>query len=431
MNYVRALYHRLCDRLLESPKRLQILAGPRQVGKTTMVRQVLAGRPAAAARYVAADATWPSVLPDEFTADFADNRSLVPAIAGLTRPRDTRWLLEEWQLAAHAALSWQRSGHPLAAALPFVFVIDEIQKVPQWSATIKGLWDQHSAEHLPMHLVLLGSAPLLMQQGLSESLAGRFEVLTMGHWSFAEMNDAFNFSLDQYLYGGFPGSAHDIADEARWRDYLLHSLIRPNIEKDILAMTRVDKPGLLKQLFEVGCVYSGQIVSLDKVLGQLHDAGNVTTLSRYLDLLGHAGLLAGLQKYSTQTLRQRKSPPKFQVLNNALMSATGSHGFAEARTDRSHWGRLVESAVGAHLLNTADADTHIHYWREGALEVDFVIERRGKLLAVEVKSGHARLAQPGLMEFSRRHGACPTLLVGTDALPVGEFLRYPAAHWVA
>jgi uncharacterized protein len=432
MEYVRAIYQRLCDRLLESPRRLQILAGPRQVGKTTLVRQVLASRPASAARYVAADATWAVPNLDDLAAEFADGNSSSRAPGSPDSHRDTQWLLEEWHLATRAALSWQRSGHPLAAALPFVFVIDEIQKVPQWSATIKGLWDQHNVECFPMHLVLLGSAPLLMQQGLSESLAGRFEVLTMGHWSFTEMNDAFNFSLDQFLYfGGFPGSAGDITDEARWRNYLLHSLIRPNIEKDILAMTRVDKPGLLKHLFEVGCVYSGQIVSLDKVLGQLHDAGNVTTLSRYLDLLGHAGLLAGLQKYAAQTLRQRKSPPKFQVLNNALMSATGSHGFDEARADRSHWGRLVESAVGAHLLNTADADTHIHYWREGALEVDFVIERRGKLLAVEVKSGQARLSQPGLMEFSRRYGGCPTLLVGADALPVGEFLRYPAAHWVA
>lgn len=426
MIFERSLVDRLKARLAEVPQRLQILAGPRQVGKTTLVRQLLAKRPAISGLYVAAD---------ELVQPTAD-AGLSGAESGLTSGRagqrvDAAWLVEQWRLAVKASAVWRACAHPSATVLPFVFAIDEIQKVPQWSEVVKGLWDRHRADEHPMQVLLLGSSPLLMQRGLNESLAGRFEVTPMAHWSFEEMNDAFGFTLDQYLYfGGFPGSAAYVHDEARWRSYVISGLIEPNIERDILMMTRVDKPALLKQLFDLGCAYSAQIVSLDKTLGQLHDAGNVTTLARYLELLGQAGLLAGLQKYAGQALRRRQSPPKYQVLNNALMSAKGTHNFNEARADRSHWGRLVESAVGAHLVNTAEGDTRIHYWREGSLEVDFVIEHRGRLCAVEVKSGKVGSQQRGLAEFARRHPGCTTLLVGTDSLPVGEFLRYPAAHWV-
>ncbi|MEO8154958.1 MAG: ATP-binding protein [Rhizobacter sp.] len=404
---------------------MQILAGPRQVGKTTLVRQLLANRPAQSGLYVAADEPERSTAGASFPAAADDVRSRGGSF-------NSSWLIEQWRGATRAALAWRESKSRLPdAPQTFVLVIDEIQKVTQWSETIKGLWDRDIADGIPMHVVLLGSAPLLMQSGLSESLAGRYEAMAMSHWSFEEMNDAFGFTLDQYLYfGGFPGSATRVHDEERWRSYVVDSLIKPNIEKDILMMTRVDKPALLKHLFDVGCAYSGQIVSLDKTLGQLNDAGNVTTLARYLELLEQAGLLAGLQKYSDHELRRRKSPPKFQVLNNALMSAKGTHSFDEARADRSHWGRLVESAVGAHLVNTAGGDTRIHYWREASLEVDFVVEHRGKLAAVEVKSGKTTLLQRGLAEFAKRHEDCVTLLVGSDALPVGEFLRHPAAHWL-
>jgi uncharacterized protein len=171
-------------------------------------------------------------------------------------------------------------------------------------------------------------------------------------------------------------------------------------------------------------------VALDKTLGQLNDAGNVTTLARYLEMLGHAGLVCGLPKFSVQLLRQRKSPPKFQVLNTALMGALGAHTFDEARADRSHWGRLTESAVGAHLVNTAGLETRIHYWRESPLEVDFVIQHRGRLAAIEVKSGKAVGHHPGLEEFSRRNAGCRSWVVGSGGIAVEEFLRQPASHWV-
>ena len=426
MVYVRPLLSRLTVRLAEQPRRMQILAGPRQVGKTTLVRQLLAQRSVMSGLYVAADELARPVAGAGFSA--AGSGSVFAM--GANRA-DRAWLVDQWHAAVVAAAAWRASPHPDAAAQPFVFAIDEIQKVPQWSEIVKGLWDQQPAEDRAMQVLLLGSSPLLMQRGLNESLAGRFEVTAMSHWSFEEMNDAFGFTLDQFLYfGGFPGSAAYVHDEARWRSYIVSGLVEPNIERDILMMTRVDKPALLKQLFELGCAYSAQIVSLDKTLGQLQDAGNVTTLARYLALLGQAGLLAGLKKYAGQTLRQRQSPPKYQVLNNALMSAKGPHSFDDARADRSHWGRLVESAVGAHLFNTAEGDTRIHYWREGSLEVDFVIEHRGRLCAVEVKSGKVASQQRGLAEFARRHPGSTSLLVGTERLPVGEFLRYPAAHWV-
>lgn len=426
MSYSRPALAQLSDRLREAPKAIHIVAGPRQVGKTTLVRQLLARRPAASGLYVAAD------LPERpaLTMSAAEESAEV-GMAGWFAAPDAAWLADRWHAAERAAAAWRASGHAAVETTPFIFVIDEIQKVPRWSELIKGFWDRQMAEPEAMHLVLLGSAPLLMQKGLTESLAGRYELAPLSHWSFEEMNDAFGFTLDEYVFfGAYPGSASYISEEGRWRSYVSHSLIEPNIEKDILMLTRVDKPALLKQLFEVGCAYSGQIVSLDKTLGQLSDAGNVTTLARYLELLEHAGLLCGLQKHSLHTLRRRQSPPKFQALNNALMGARGSHSFDEARADRSHWGRLVESTVGAHLVNTAETGTRVHYWREGGLEVDFVVEHRGGLAAIEVKSGKKGSTQPGLTEFARRHPRCATLLVGADGIELGEFLRYPAAHWV-
>ncbi len=325
-------------------------------------------------------------------------------------------------------MAWADSDLASAKNLPFVLAIDEIQRVPDWSSIVKGLWDRTRSLGVRMHVLLLGSSPLLMQRGLTESLLGRYEVLRMGHWSFDEMNEAFQLDLDQYLYfGGFPGSAGLIGDETRWRDYVRESLIAPNIEKDVFEMFRVDKPALLRELFSLGCVYSGQIMALDKAKGRL--GGHTLTLKHQLTLLSHAGLLTGLYKYAGQLIRQRQSPPKFMVHNTALMSAMGSHGFDEARADRSHWGRVIESAVGAHLINTADGDTQVHYWRDGDDEVDFVIEHRGRLVAIEVKSRADTGSHRGLDEFRRRHPQARTVLVGGDEMPLGEFLRRPAAEW--
>jgi hypothetical protein len=415
-SFLRPLARGVAARLAEAPDRIQILAGPRQVGKTTLVDQILNGseRPVASRTLLAAE---PSPV-------------AVDAARGWTRPAqiDKDWLIAQWARAEASARAWDACGHPSATTTPFVLAIDEIQRLPRWSSLIKGLWDRTGAIGIRMHVLLLGSSPLLMQQGLNESLLGRYEVLRMGHWSFEEMNEAFGLTLEQYLYfGGFPGSARLISDETRWRDYVRESLIAPNIEKDVFEMFRVDKPALLRELFSLGCAYSGQIMALDKAKGRL--GGHTLTLSHQLTLLSHAGLLTGLHKYSGQVIRQRQSPPKFMVHNTALMSAMGSHGFDEARTDRSHWGRMVESAVGAHLINTADGDTRVHYWRDGDDEVDFVIERRGRLAAIEVKSRAESPRHRGLDEFRRRYPDVRAHLIGGDEMPLGEFLRRPAMEW--
>ena len=407
----------IAARLAEAPERIQILAGPRQVGKTTLVDQILnrAGRPVASRTLLAAE---PSPV-------------AVDAALGWTRPFhiDADWLVAQWARAEASAKAWDQSDHPGARTTPFVLAIDEVQRLPQWSSLVKGLWDRTLALGVRMHVLLLGSSPVLMQKGLTESLLGRYEVLRLGHWSFDEMNTAFDLNLEQYLYfGGFPGSAHFIGDETRWRDYVRESLIAPNIEKDVFEMFRVDKPALLRELFSLGCAYSGQIMAMDKAKGRL--GGHTLTLSHQLTLLSHAGLLTGLHKYAGQLVRQRQSPPKFMVHNTALMSAMGSHGFDEARADRGHWGRVVESAVGAHLINTADGDTRLHYWRDGDDEADFVVERRGRLTAIEVKSRTDAVRHRGLDEFRRRHPHAQTLLVGGDEMPLGEFLRRPATEWV-
>ena len=282
----------------------------------------------------------------------------------------------------------------------------------------------------PLHVVILGSAPLLMQSGLNESLAGRFEPVDVVHWSFSEMAQAFGFSLEEYLYfGGYPGAASLIRDQERWRGYVLSGLVEPNIERDILTMTRVDKPALLKRLFEVGSSYSGQILSYNKMLGQLQDAGNTTTLARYLDLLSNAGLLTGLQRYASQQFRRRASSPKLNVLNTALMTAGSGYSFEEAQADRTFWGRVVESAVGAHLYNTATRDIRLHYWRGKSREVDFVLQRGPRLVTFEVKSGPSEVDLSGMREFGAQFGSHRPVVVGADGVPLNEFLSTPAGEW--
>ena len=399
-----------------------MLAGPRQIGKSQLARDVLAGRPTQS--YVFHDTDRPE--DPEPTA----NKATTTFVQG--RRADAEWLTRVWQQAVHAARTWQElTRESRLSGVPYVLVIDEIQRIPRWSEVVKGLWDELHATGCPMHVVVLGSSPLLLQRGLTESLMGRFELLKLGHWSFHEMRDAFGFSLEQFVhFGGYPGAATYIGNEERWRSFVRSSLIDPTIGTDVLQLARVEKPALLRQLFEVGCASSGQIVAMTKVAGLLQDAGNTTTLTGYLSLLSQAGMLAGLMKHSAHAIRQRAAPPKFQVLNTALMTACCSYGFDGALADKSHWGRVIESAVGAHLLNTADAETDVRYWRESPHEVDFVIAWRGRIACIEVKSGDEYSPMPGLKQFVERHGACRQHIVGAQGMQLAEFLIYPARHWV-
>lgn len=416
MTFERHHSSTLRHRLNEPPTFMIVVAGPRQVGKSTLVRQVLTGRPAT---FAAVDQPLAETV-DPFGAQYA----AVSALPVPGAPPTAEWLVRQWTKARDRARA-------LPEGLSYSLAIDEIQKIPRWSEVVKGLWDADRAEGLAMHVILLGSSPWLMQKGLTESLAGRYEPIRMTHWSYPEMQEAFDFSLDEYIYfGGYPGSAGLILDERRWREYVRSALIHPNIEKDILQMTRVDKPALLKTLFELGCAYSGQIISYTKLQGQLQDAGNTVTLAHYLDLLSQAGLLTGLPKYAGQKHRQRASSPKLNALNTALISAQGGYAFAEARNDRSYWGRLVESTVGAYLCNTAFDDCQVQYWRESPDEVDFVLSNGRKLVAIEVKSGTGFAKPKGLTVFTEKFSTSRAFIVGEGGIPLAEFLSRPAVDWL-
>ena len=372
-----------------------MVAGPRQVGKSTLVQQVVEEL-AAEARYASADE---------------------PTLRGV------EWISQQWEAARLAAAGTGEAGA--------VLVLDEIQKIPGWSETVKRLWDEDTRKRAPLEVVLLGSAPLLIARGMSESLAGRFELLHLPHWSFAEMRAAFGVTLDEYLYfGGYPGAASLIPEPDRWRRYIADSLIETSVSRDVLLLTRVDKPALLRRLFELACRYSGQILSYTKMLGQLQDAGNTTTLAHYLDLLAGAGLVCGLQKVAGDIARSRSSSPKLQVMNTALMTATSGLGFEEAKADREYWGRLTESAVGAHLANAAAVgECELFYWRDRNREVDFVVKTGRRMVAIEVKSGRTREMPAGMSAFAEAFQPQRTLLVGGDGIAVDEFLARPVAHW--
>ncbi|MCK4581532.1 MAG: ATP-binding protein [Dehalococcoidia bacterium] len=395
-NYTRPHGLVLANRLTEPRRFIQVVAGPRQVGKTTLVQQVTEG----------------SGLPVRYAS--ADEPTL----------RSPMWIGQQWELARAADRDADQHGA--------VLVLDEVQKIPNWSEPIKRLWDEDTRARRTLKVVLLGSAPLLMQQGLTESLAGRFEVLHLPHWSFAEMQVAFGWSLGQFLfYGGYPGAAPLIEDEQRWVNYIRDSLIETTISRDVLLLSRVDKPALLRRFFQLGCSYSGQVLSYTKMIGQLQDAGNTTTLAHYLELLAGAGMLTGISKFAGQRVRQRASSPKLQVFNTALMTAQAGITFEEARADHQFWGRLTELAVGAHLANAAAAGgCEVYYWRDRNREVDFVVRLGHTLTAIEVKSGRTRDTQPGLAAFCDAFKGARMLLVGGDGLALGDFLSRPAEHWV-
>lgn len=396
MEYTRPQSSKLEARLAESRRFIQVVSGPRQVGKTTLVLQV----------------TEQSGLATRFAS--ADEPTL----------RGQEWIAQQWDAARLSLGDAGKAG--------VVLVLDEIQKIPGWSESVKRLWDEDTRAKRPLKVVLLGSAPLLIARGLTESLAGRFELLHLPHWSYAEMKAAFDWSLDQYLFhGGYPGSASLIRNPERWARYIVDSLIETTLARDVLLLSRVDKPAILRRLFQLGCSYSGQMLSYNKMLGQLQDAGNTTTLAHYLDLLAGAGMVTGLQKYAGEVVRSRGSSPKLQVMNTALMTAQTKLTLKEARADHEFWGRLTESAVGAHLANAAAAGIcELFYWRDHNREVDFVVRAGRSVTAIEVKSGRARDTHQGTAAFTDAFRPQRTLLVGGNGVAVEEFLARPVADWV-
>jgi len=418
--FKRKLVKQLASRLAEQPRRIQIIGGPRQTGKTTLVKQACEEIYSKSGRmnlFCAVD------LPETKGMPQVPDIGYEEQIIAPDKP-DVDWLVYQWGKARVKTRSkdCERTG--------YILVLDEIQKIPNWSEAVKGLWDADYSNKLNLHVVLLGSSPLLMQQGLSESLLGRYEMLESCHWSFLEMAEAFDFDIDDYIYfGGYPGAAHLIKDNQRWKKYVQNSLIDPYLLKDILVMARVEKPELLRQAFELSCEYSGQIFAYTKMLGQLTDKGNVTTLSHYVDLLSKAGLVTGISAYSGNKRRQRASKPKLNVMNTALMACYSGYTFEQAKSDRTFWGRMVESSIGAHLLNTCENMRQIYYWREKGNEVDFIVDCDRKLLAIEVKSSEKAKNLNGLKKFAEQYTNTKTLLVGANGIGLQEFLSYPFDHW--
>jgi len=384
--YKRTEIETIKKRMLEPRRFIQVLSGPRQVGKTTLVKQALQDL---------------HLIYHSVTAD-------------ATYSVDSNWIRQEWQ---NARLMLKQSG-----ANELLLVIDEVQKVSNWSEWVKKEWDSDSFADVNIKVVLLGSSRLLLQQGLTESLAGRFELLNITHWSYPEMRDAFGFSLDQYIYfGGYPGAATLIHNEERWKDYIRDSLVETSIAKDILLLTRVDKPVLLKRLFDIGCRHSAKILSLTKIQGELQEKGNLTTLAGYLTLLREAGLLCGLEKYASNIIRKRASKPKFQVFNNALLTAGIIDGFAYLRANHKRWGYMVESAVGAYLLNSSlTGKFNVYYWNNGDYEVDYVLEKGDRLVSIEVKSG-LDSSNSGIALFDNEFHPHAHYTIGTDGIPFEVF----------
>lgn len=383
--YRRAIDARLSARLRSERSFIQVVMGPRQVGKTTSVLAVLRELP--------------------FESHYAS--------ADSPTTQSVAWLAQQWEAA-----------RALAADAHAALVIDEVQKIPRWSEQVKALWDEDTRSGTDVRVVLLGSSPMLMQTGLSETLAGRFEVLRWTHWLFGECRDAFGWDLETFLYfGGYPGATQLSDDVDRWRAYVVDSLIETTLSRDVLLMTRVDKPALLRQLFSLAVEYSGQVLSYNKMLGQLLDAGNTTTLSHYLTLLEGAGLVAGLPKYAGSAVRRRGSSPKLQVMNTALMTALSGRTPAEALGDPAWRGRLVESAVGAALLaQTAGTASRVGYWREGSREVDFVVETDTDVFAIEVKSGRIPIVHDGIEALMKVQPKTRPVLVGEGGIELERVL---------
>lgn len=393
--YKRTMVNVIRNRLAEKRRFIQVILGPRQVGKTTAIQQVVK------------DINIPSHY----------------AAADLPAPPDTGWIKRQWDIARMKAES----------SKAVILVLDEVQKIAHWPTEVKRLWDEDSRAGNNIHVVLLGSSSLLIQKGLSESLAGRFELVRFPHWSWLEMRDGFGWTLEKYIYfGGYPASASLIQDEDRWGQYIRDSLIETALSKDILLLNRVEKPVLLRQLFVLACEYSGQILSYQKILGQLHDVGNTVTIAHYQRLLEAAFLIQGLQKWTAKAVRSRSSSPKWQALNSGLVSAIQNKSFNDCRNDPVEWGRLVETSVGAHLINQGVVEgIDIYYWRDGNNEVDFVLRKGKSLTAIEVKSGKKKLQSEGLEAFQKAYPKTKTLIIGTGGLRLNEFFEMPVIKLVS
>ena len=368
--------HHLRRRLAEpAPGRIQLLTGPRQVGKTTLLL-ALAREHGTRAIYMAADA--PEAV--------------------------VRGYWERFWANAESIASGGRT----------VVLLDEIHLRPDWAASLKAQWDRLRRLRLPIHIVATGSSALSVARGSRESLAGRFERIVFAHWPAAALAAAFNTNVadaarESVLFGTYPGAWELRRDPVRWRAYVRDAIIEPAIGRDVLAMAEVRRPALLRQVFAVATGSPAAIVSLQKLQGQLADRGALETIAHYLELLREAYLVAGLEKYSKRVIRRRAAPQKLITLNNACLSAMHAEGPPDPAREAPRFGSWVENACLAFALN---AGQRVTYWREEPLEVDGVLEGSWGSWVVEIKTGPFDSRDlNGLLEFSRRHPAFQPLVV--------------------
>ena len=385
----RSVYSEFVSRINKNLPVIHLVTGARQVGKTTMMLEYTKENPNAS--YYSAD-DFPQLLPSYIDMVWEKERDLV-----------------------HSTKT-QR-----------VLIIDEIQKVSGWQQSVKKNWEQDKRNGLSLQVVLTGSSRLLLQYNNEETLSGRFLPLYVPHWSFSEMEQVFGFTFEQYVfYGGYPGSVPFIQEEKLWRNYVVNSLIEPAIGQDILMLTPVLKPSLLRRLFDLSSMMSSQVVSFQKLIGQLQDAGNTSTLANYLNLLDQACLVTGLEKYSGGKVAEKNSIPKLQVYNNAFLAAKSGTSFDKARNDAPLWCRLVEASIGSSLVNWTRAnEAKLLYWKDGNYEVDYVVIYQDQVFAIEVKSGHQNNTR-GLEEFHKQYPNSKCLLISEEdsiGIKASDFIR--------
>jgi len=375
---VKDLYQRL-----SGPPLIQIIAGPREVGKTTVARSI--------------ESQW--------------NGHTHYAAADVSPPPGPEWIETHWETARRSAESEET-----------LLILDEVQKVRDWYEVVKAYWDDDRFHSRSIRVILVGSSAMLLTQDATDSLVGRFFLNRFPHWTFTDCRRAFDWDLDRWIFfGGYPGAASLVDKPDEWRACIMDSLVEAVISRDVLETRRISKPALMRHLFGLATQFPAEIVSYNKMRGLLQDAGNTTTLAHYLDTLETSYLISGLEKYSVGHARSRGSSPKLVIWNNALVSAPSLLSFEHARRTPYFWGRWVENAVGAHLVNhLQSASYEITYWRHRSQEVDYVVRSGEALWAIEVKSGRPG-KRAGLAAFRREHPTSKTMSVGSGGMPLTTF----------
>jgi predicted AAA+ superfamily ATPase len=388
--YERPVVNKVLRGIEGGKKLIYIIVGPRQVGKTTAALQI--------------GEKWPGPV--------------VNASADLPLPPGPEWIRQQWDTALRKARPARNHRGDV------LLILDEVQKVNGWSEVVKELWDEECRENAGIQVLILGSSSLLIQKGMTESLAGRFFLFRCTHWSYGEMEQAFSWDIDRWLYfGGYPGAAPLAEQEDTWARYVMDSLIETVLAKDVLQLQTISKPALLRHLFLLAAAHPAQILSYNKMLGQLHDAGNTTTLAHYLRLLESAFLVSGLELFKQGKLAKRGTSPKLIIWNNGLINAVVGDPFEKARADHSWWGRLIENAVGAHLRNHLQEFPYsLYYWRHRGVEVDFVVKTPRLVWAVEVKSGKSS-PTGGVPSFLKEYPKAKSLIIGPQGIGFDEFFR--------